>query len=201
MNSLRDVAVCCPQRAESHDGSVKLDSHGIDREQIEEWKKANDTIEMAKARKESIECDILDRIMLQYRSFCQKCGHRIRNVIVDVLKITFPPNSHFIDPDSLDEDKLRSSFGAEFEEYFEIVCGPIRIADEAFHNSSLETEMIEFFEHLSRKYPNTRILEYDSTVVPRDCLADEFAINPHSKLNAQFKAAGIRLSKPLFRQR
>lgn len=180
--------------------SVHVDAEPV-KEAEESWIKAENALKEAKAEKENAEEVLVNYVKPLWLNRCREMGEAQNSCGVGRIRMTFKGKSQFAAKSTLNAERLRGAFGDdEFEQYFTERDGPMRLAPEALANPDIVKELTKAITRIQKKFPDTQIIDYDSEIVPKDTLFNDWVLNnkKHQDIEAKLKLAGVKKTKVSF---
>lgn len=168
------------------------------------WVEAQSMIKEGQARKEQAEEAILDYAEPAWLQKCRDQGEAQNSCAVGRIRLTWKGRSQFASRTTLDAERLREVFGGdEYEHYFAEKEGPMRLTEEAVANSAIVDRLTECIAELAKEFPDTPIVTYDTQVVPKDTLFNDWVLraDKHEELDNKLRAAGVKRTKVAFSAR
>ena len=192
-----------PKKTATKSKMIVLDPTPV-KEAEEQWIKADQKIAEGKSEKEFAESSIIDYAETTSLEKCREQGKAENSCSVGRIRLTFKGKSQFATKSSLDTDRLRGAFGdEEYEYYFTEKEGPMQLTEEAVANPEIVERLTEAIAAIAQDFPDTQLITYDTQVVPKDTLFNDYVIrsDKHEDLEAKLRAAGVKRTKTTFAAR
>lgn len=203
MDSLKGMAKKSDKKNGSKKSKVVTLSPDPVKEYEEEWVNAQSKIKEGQAEKEQAEEAILEYAEPEWLEKCRLQGEAENSAAVGRIRLTWKGKSQFASRSTLDADRLQEVFGEEYGHYFTEREGPMRLTEEAVSHPQIVQRLTECIAELAQEFPDVPIVTYDTEVVPKDTLFNDWVLrsDKHEELNSKLRSAGVKQTKVSFSAR